>query len=80
MMMAEQAFQTMKMMYNPEMKYGRSCCGVHNLLGLNISGVDHALPMAKPKTKVSHCNRLFREVMSRKLKTRSLDQALKIGV
>ena len=80
MMMAEQAFQTMKMMYNPEMKYGRSCCGAHNLLGSNISGVDHALPMVRPKTKVSHCNTLFREVMSRKLKTRSLDQALKIGV
>ena len=49
MMIVENDFQTMKRMYSPEIKYGRSCGGVHNLLGSNISGVDHALPMVGPK-------------------------------
>ena len=55
----EKVFQTMKMMYNPETKQGRSCSGVHNLLGSNIPGADHALPMVRPKTKVSHCDTYF---------------------
>ena len=55
MMNVENDFQMMKMIYIPEIKYGKSCCGVHNLLGSNISGDDHALPMARQEIKVSHC-------------------------
>ena len=68
MMNVENDFQMMKMIYTPEIKYGKSCWGVHNLLGSNISGVDHALPMVRQKMKVSHCNMLFRGVVSRKIK------------
>ena len=68
MMNVENDFQMMKMIYIPETKYGKSCCGVHNLLGSNISGDDHALPMVRQKIKVSHCKMLFRGVVIRKIK------------